>query len=84
MIDGIPRIFRQNDIFTPIISIQTYRQENYKFEYNFSIMNKPQYEYIEEYKADDELDSQQKITYIIANNNVPKIKDDPEKNVNQI
>jgi len=46
-------------------------------------MNKPQYEFIEEYKADDELDQHQKITYIIADN-LPKIKENPEKNVNQI
>ena len=46
-------------------------------------MNKPQYEFIEEYKADDELDQHQKITYIIADN-LPKIKENLEKNVNQI
>jgi len=44
-------------------------------------MNKPQYEYIENYEANDDLDPKQKITYIIANN-MPKIKEDPEKHVN--
>ena len=45
------------------------------------MMNKPQYELIEEYKGDDE--NEKKVTYIIAKD-VPKTQEPPEFQVNQI
>lgn len=43
IIDNKPAIYRQKDIFAPIISKRIQTQERYVFTYNFQDMNEPKY-----------------------------------------
>lgn len=43
IIENRPVIYRQKDIFAPIISKRIQTQERYVFTYNFQDMNEPKY-----------------------------------------
>lgn len=43
IIDNRPVVYRQKDIFAPIISRRIQTQERYVFTYNFQEMNEPKY-----------------------------------------
>lgn len=46
IVDNKPQMYRQKDIFTPIISRTIQTQENYVFTYDFQDMNEPKFKTI--------------------------------------